>query len=210
MSLGILGKKLGMTNTYNEKGEFLAITLIDTSSCFVSQIKTLEKDKYSAVQLVVGSKREKVTTKPLIGHLKKAGLKPGRFIKELRVEPALIKDWKPGQEIKASAIFKVGDVIDVIGTSKGKGFQGVVRKYHFHGSDAGHGTHEHFRHPGSIGYRFPQHVNKGRKMPGHMGDTRITMKNLKVHEIMDDKNLLVIIGSIPGANNSYVLIQKCN
>lgn len=210
MPLGILGKKIGMTNSYSESGRFLPITLVEAGPCYIGQIKTNEKDKYSAIQMAFDKKREKVFSKPKLGHFRKFGFPPCKFVKELRVDPSLIKDFKPGQEIKVSAIFKVGDTVNVIGTSKGKGFQGVVRRHHFRGNPAGHGTHEYFRHPGSIGCRFPQHTAKGKRFPGQMGNKRVKVKNLKVLEVLEDKNLLVIEGALPGSNNSYVVIEKAN
>lgn len=208
MSFGILGKKVGMTSTYTEDGKFLPITLVEAGPCYVGQIKTLEKDKYSSIQLAFDKKRDKSFTKARLGYFKKLGLPPCRFVKEFRVKPEDIKDLKPGQEIKISSVFKVGDTVKVIGTSKGKGFQGVMKRHNFSGSDAGHGTHEFFRHGGSIGMRFPQHTGKGMKMPGQLGNVRTTVKNLKVVEIDDEKHLLVIKGALPGANKSYLAIQK--
>ena len=210
MSLGILGKKVGMTNTYNEKGEFTPVTLIEAGPCYIAQIKTAEKDKYNSVQLTFDKKREKIFTKAQLGHFKKLGVPPCKFTKEFRLTDQEVKDLKAGQEIKASALFKAGDTVNAVGTSKGKGYQGVMKRHNFSGAPAGHGTHEFFRHGGSIGGRFPQHTVKGRKMAGHMGSEKTTVRNLKVVEIIDDKNLLVVKGSIPGANNSYVIIEKVN
>lgn len=208
MPLGILGKKLGMTNTYNDNGEFVPVTLIEVGPCYVGQIKTEESDKYSSVQLAFDKKREKLFTKPELGHFKKLGIAPCAFVKEFRVSPDEIKDIKPGQEIKVSQILKAGDTIHVAGTSKGKGFAGVMKRHNFAGQPAGHGTHEAFRHPGSIGSMNPQHIVKGRKLPGQLGNEKVKIKNLKVVEIMEDKNLVAVKGAVPGANNSYLVIEK--
>jgi len=208
MSLGLLGKKVGMTNTYNEAGEFIPVTLIETGPCYVGQIKALDKDKYSAVQLAFDKSREKVFTKAELGHFKKLGVPPCKFLHELRVKPEEIKEWKSGQELKISNVFKVGDTVNAIGTSKGKGFQGVMKRHNYAGQPVSHGVHEMFRHGGSIGSMNPQHIVKGRKMPGQMGDKRVTVKNLTIVEVMEDKNLLVIKGALPGANNSYLILEK--
>ena len=208
MPLGILGKKVGMTNTYGGTGEFLPATLIEAGPCYVGQIKTNEKEKYSAFQMAFDKKRENVFTKPELGHFKKLGIPPCKFVREFRVESDKIKDIKQGQEVKPSLFFKAGDTVHVIGTSKGKGYQGVMKRHNFSGQPAGHGTHESFRGPGSTGMRFPQHSVKGTKLPGQMGSERVKVKNLKVLEVLDDKNILVIKGSLPGANNSYVIVEK--
>ncbi len=208
MALGILGKKLGMTNSYNENGEFVPLTLIEAGPCFVAQIKTDDKDKYCAVQLTFDKKRKKLFTKAQLGHFKKHNIEASKFVKEFRVKTDEIKDLKAGQEITVSSLFKAGDKINVIGTSKGKGFQGVMKRYNYAGQPAGHGTHEAFRHPGSIGSMNPQHIVKGRKLPGQMGSERVKVKNLKVFEIIEDKHILAVKGAVPGSNNSYVIIEK--
>jgi large subunit ribosomal protein L3 len=204
---GLIGKKIGMTSVYNADGQALACTVIETGPCVVTQVRTEEKDGYEAVQLGFGEKREKSTNKPQMGHFKKAGTTPKRKLVEF-------KEFKDkldlGQTLQVSDVFVEGDSVDVVGTSKGKGFQGVVKRHGFAGvGGQTHGQHNRGRHPGSIGAcSFPSRVFKGLRMAGRTGGNRVTVQNLKVLRVMADQNLLVVSGSVPGAKNSFVIIEK--
>ena len=204
---GLIGKKIGMTSVYIADGQALACTVIETGPCVVTQLKTEEIDGYKAVQLGFSDKREKNTTDPLVGHFKKAGTTPKRKVVEFKdfVEiPTL------GQTLTAGEIFVEGDFVDVIGTVKGRGFQGVVKRHGFAGvGGQTHGQHNRARHPGSIGAcSFPSRVFKGIRMGGRMGGNRVTVQNLRILRVVADQNLLVISGSVPGAKNSFVIIEK--
>jgi large subunit ribosomal protein L3 len=203
---GIIGKKLGMTSLYNADGTAIPCTLIEAGPCVVTQVKTLETDGYNAVQLGFGEKKEKNTTKALLGHFKKANTTP----KSKLVEFKTFEDALALGQVVTSELFVEGDFIDVVGTSKGRGFQGVVKRHNFSGVGAAtHGQHNRQRHPGSIGAcSFPSRVFKGLRMAGRMGNNRVKVQNLRVLKVYTDKNLLVISGSVPGAKNSYVIIEK--
>lgn len=203
---GIIGKKLGMTSLYNADGSAVACTLIQAGPCVVTQVKTVETDGYSAVQLGFDDKKEKNTTKPLIGHFKKAGTTPKRKLVEFKsfnTNPSL-------GDVVAADSFSEGDFVDAVGTSKGRGFQGVVKRHGFAGvGGQTHGQHNRGRHPGSIGAcSFPSRVFKGIRMAGRMGNNRVKVQNLKVLKVYPEQNLIVISGSLPGAKNSYVLLEK--
>lgn len=195
-----------MTSLYNADGSAVACTLIEAGPCVVTQVKTVETDGYEAVQLGFGEKKEKQTTKPLQGHFKKAGTTPKRKLVEFKTfEDSL----KLGDSI-AVGIFAEGDFVDVIGTSKGRGFQGVVKRHGFSGvGGQTHGQHNRGRHPGSIGAcSFPSRVFKGLRMAGRMGNDRVKVQNLKILKVYPEQNLLVVSGSLPGAKNSFVIIEK--
>jgi len=199
----ILGRKIEMSQIF--KGDkVIPVTKVQAGPCLVTQIKTLEKDNYEAVQLGFAKKRR--NTKPLIGHLKKASAEKeyNRYLREFRIEKS---DLKVGDKIKVD-IFQPGDKIKVIGISKGKGFQGVVRRHGFHGASATHGTKDQERMPGSIGATGPERVFKGKKMPGRMGGKQITVKILEVIEIIPEENLLLVKGAVPGARNSLLEITQ--
>ena len=202
---GIIGKKLGMTSIYSAEGKNLPCTLVECGPCVVTQVKTVENDGYSAVQLAYGERKEKNTPKALKGHFKKAGTSP----KAKLVEFDGFEDVNLGDEINAT-LFEEGEFVDVVGTSKGKGFQGVVKRHNFKGvGDATHGQHNRLRAPGSIGAAsYPARVFKGMKMAGQMGNERVTMANLKILKVLEDKNVLVIKGSVPGPKGSYVILEK--
>jgi large subunit ribosomal protein L3 len=202
---GIIGKKIGMTSVYDANGKNIACTLIQAGPCVVTQVKTVEKDGYTAVQLGFDDKKEKNTTKPMQGHFKKANATPKRKLVEFKADMSL----SLGDTIDAG-LFTEGDVVTVVGTSKGKGFQGVVRRHGFSGvGEATHGQHNRLRHPGSIGAcSYPSRVFKGLRMAGRMGNDRVTVKNLKVLKVVANENLLLVTGAIPGAKNSYVTIEK--
>lgn len=206
MSVGILGKKLGMTQMFDNRGSLVAVTVIQAGPCPVIQKKTVEVDGYSAIQIgYENAGRQLSSIKPYKGHFKTCGLNPYRFLKEIRYDD--ISAYVIGESITVKE-FKPADKIVISGISKGKGFQGVVRRHGFAGKDSGHGTHEAFRTGGSIGMRTPKHTRKGMKMPGHMGSKHITIRNLKVMFVDTENNLLLVKGAIPGANNEVVFIRK--
>jgi large subunit ribosomal protein L3 len=204
---GLIGKKIGMTSVYTADGQALACTVIEAGPCVVTQVRTEETDGYKAVQLGFGEKKEKHTTQPLMGHFKKAGTTPKRKLvefKEFEVELAL------GQALSVIDVFIEGDFVDVVGTVKGRGFQGVVKRHGFGGvGGQTHGQHNRARHPGSIGAcSFPSRVFKGIRMGGRMGNNRVKVQNLRVLKVIPEQNLVVISGSVPGAKNSFVIIEK--
>jgi large subunit ribosomal protein L3 len=205
---GLIGKKVGMTSVFTETGRNLACTVVELGPCVVTQVKTEDTDGYDALQMGFGDAKAKNTTQPMMGHFDAAKTAPKRKLVEFRdfdmVEKAL------GDIIKVEEIFAEGDLINAIGTSKGKGFQGVVKRYNFKGvGDATHGQHNRLRAPGSLGAgSTPSKVMKGMKMAGRMGGDRVTQQNLQIVKVYSEKNLIVVKGSIPGAKGSYVLIQK--
>ncbi|MDX6767631.1 MAG: 50S ribosomal protein L3 [Candidatus Methylacidiphilales bacterium] len=204
MSIGILGKKVGMTRVYDQSGTSVAVTVIEAGNNVVTQVRTSEKDGYTAVQLGFGETTEKRTTKPLAGHFKKAGTAPKKFVREFAL-PAEA-ECKVG-DVMGVTRFQPGQLIDVIGVSKGKGFQGVVKRYRFGGQPETHGSMMH-RRTGAIGCRStPGRVFKNQKMPGHMGDKKITIQNLEVVGVREEDQVLLIRGAVPGANGSYVIIR---
>ena len=202
---GIIGKKIGMTSIYSAEGKNLPCTLVECGPCVVTQVKTVEKDGYSAVQLAYGDKKEKNTPKALKGHFKKAGTSP----KAKLVEFDGFEEVNLGDEINVT-LFEEGEFVDVVGTSKGKGFQGVVKRHNFRGvGDATHGQHNRLRAPGSIGAAsYPARVFKGMKMAGQMGNERVKVMNLKVLKVIEEKNVLVVKGSVRGPQGSYVILEK--
>jgi len=206
---GLLGKKLGMTSIFDELGEVIPCTVIEAGPCYVTSIRTQKRDGYDAVQLGYEEKKERLVTKPLRGHFAKAGVKPLRILREFRSNGN--EEMQPGQEIKVDKVFTKGDVVSVIGTSKGRGFQGVVKRHHFGGGARTHGQSDRERAPGSIGSSsYPSRVFRGQRMGGRMGGDQITVKNLKVVGVIPDSNLLLVKGSVPGAINGYVEIHKNN
>ncbi|MFT5916046.1 MAG: large subunit ribosomal protein L3 [Flammeovirgaceae bacterium] len=204
---GLIGKKVGMTSVFDENGKNTACTLILVGPCTVTQVRTDEVDGYSAVQLGYEEKKEKHTTKPLQGHFKKASTAPQKKLVEFR---DFDQDVNLGQVLTADSVFAEGELVDVVGISKGKGFQGVVKRHNFAGvGQATHGQHNRLRAPGAIGAcSTPSRVFKNMKMAGRMGNDRVTVQNLKVMKIVPEKNLIVVSGAIPGAKNSYILIKK--
>ena len=203
---GIIGKKIGMTSIFGSDGKQTACTIIEAGPCVVTQVKTLETDGYNAIQIGYGDKKEKNSTKAAINHFAKANTAAKRVVKEFRnstLEQTL------GESITVD-IFTEGDNIEVVGTTKGKGFQGVVKRHGFHGvGEASHGQHDRQRAPGSIGgSSYPARVFKGMRMAGRMGQDRVKVKGLKIVKIFPDKNYLLISGSVPGHNGAIVLIQK--
>jgi len=203
---GIIGKKVGMTSIFDAEGRNIPCTVIEAGPCVVTQIRTEEKDGYSAVQLAFDEKKEKSTSAPLKGHFAKAKTTPKRKLVEFKTFP----DEKQLGDTVTVSIFEEGDYIDVVGTSKGKGFQGVMKRHGFGGvGGATHGQHNRLRAPGSLGASsWPSRVFKGMRMAGRTGGDRVKIQNLQVLKIYPDQNLLVVSGSIPGAKGSYVIVDK--
>lgn len=215
--LGILGRKVGMTLVFGEEGRALGVTALELGPCTVLAKRTKAKnengrsDDYIALQVGFGAQRAKNVNKAEEGHLKAAGgkEKAQRFVWELRVTEETLAKFEVGQVITLKDLgFKAGDFVDVTGRSKGRGFQGVIKRHHFGGFRATHGTHEYFRHGGSIGCRkWPGRVFKGRKMPGHMGDLRVTTQNIRIAQVREEDNVLLVHGSVPGAKNGYIVVR---
>ncbi|MFH2003753.1 MAG: 50S ribosomal protein L3 [Bacteroidota bacterium] len=204
---GILGKKIGMTSIFDEYGEVIPCTIIEAGPCHVTQIKTKETDGYDAIQLAFEVKKERTVNKPLKGHFAHAGVTPKKLLREFKGFD--LSKFKLGDEIKVDTIFSKGDIISVAGKSKGRGFQGVVKRHHFGGGPKTHGQSDRVRAPGSIGgSSYPSRVFKGQRMGGRMGNTRTTVKNLKVVQVITESNLLLIKGAVPGHINCYVEIHK--
>ena len=203
MSLGIIGKKVGMTRVFNDKGESVPVTVINVEPNVVSQVKTVDTDGYNAVQITTGARKASKVNAPAAGHFKKAGVEAGSITREFRTD----QEFKAGDTLELS-MFEDGQKVRVTGTSKGKGFQGVIKRYNFHMQDATHGNSLSHRAPGSIGQcQTPGRVFKGKKMSGHMGDERVTTKNLEVVRVDQENNLLLIKGSVPGAKTGTVVVR---
>lgn len=200
----IMGRKVGMTQIFNDEGKAVPVTVVEAEPNVVVQIKNQENDGYEAIQIAYGAIKEKNVTKPVAGHFKKAGLKPKRVLKEVRVED--INAYQIGSEINVD-VFNAGDVVDVVGKSKGKGFAGGVKRHNFARGSMGHGSKYH-RRPGSLGAKGPARVFKGRKMPGQLGGERVTIQALKIEKIYPDRNLILIKGAIPGPRKGLVLIKN--
>ncbi len=204
----IIGKKIGMTQRFAEDGKVIPMTIVRAGPCVVAQLKTQERDGYDAVQLgLVEADRKVRVTRPMEGHFKKAGVAPVKVLREFRLGPGEPGEIKVGDSLKVSQ-FNPRDRVSVSGVSKGKGFAGVIKRHGFSGGRATHGSMFH-RAPGSIGAAaFPSRVMRGMKMPGHMGNKRATVENLEVVEVIEEENLLLIKGAVPGANGSYLEIVK--
>ncbi|MEO5976298.1 MAG: 50S ribosomal protein L3 [Chryseolinea sp.] len=208
---GIIGKKIGMTSIFGAEGINIACTVIQAGPCVVTQVKNEEKDGYVAVQLAFGDKKEKNTTKASIGHFKKANTTPKRALVEFRDYGKEFESLAElGKEVKILDVFVEGDFVDAIGTSKGKGFQGVVKRHNFAGvGGQTHGQHNRLRAPGSMGNAsFASRVPKGKRLGGRMGGERVKLTNLKIVKIVADQNLIILSGSIPGPKNSTVILEK--
>jgi len=204
---GLIGKKIGMTSVFGADGKNIPCTVIEAGPCVVTQVKTVEKDGYAAVQLAYDETTEKHASKPMLGHFKKAGTTPHRRLAEFPLDFA--KELKLGDTVTVADLATEGDFIDVAGTSKGKGFQGVVHRYHFKGvGGTTHGQSDRLRHPGSNGASsWPSRVFPGQRMAGHMGAERVTISNLNVVKIIPENNLIVVKGSVPGARGSYLYLE---
>jgi large subunit ribosomal protein L3 len=203
---GLIGKKIGMTSVFDENGNNIPCTVLEVGPCVITQIKTEEIDGYTAVQMAFDEKKEKSSTKAMIGHFKKANTTPKRKVIELR---GFVQDWKTGDVITVD-YFNDDVWVDVKANSKGKGFQGVVKRYGFSGvNDATHGQHNRSRHPGSLGASsFPSRVFKGMRMAGRTGGKTIKTLNLKIVKIIPEQNVLLLKGSVPGSKGSYVIVEK--
>ena len=207
MTIGLIGRKRGMTRVFTEQGDSIPVTVIEVSPNRVTQVKTVETDGYSALQVTIGSKRNSLVTKPEAGHYSKAGVEAGEGLWELRLEGVEGADLETGAELNVEQ-FETGQKVDVTGTSIGKGFAGAVKRHNFSMQDATHGNSISHRAPGSIGQcQTPGRVFKGKKMAGHMGDVRVTTQNLEVVKVDTERNLLLIKGAVPGAKNGQVSIR---
>ncbi|MTK12961.1 MAG: 50S ribosomal protein L3 [Clostridiaceae bacterium] len=205
MKKAILGKKLGMTQIFGEDGKIIPVTVVEAGPCVVVQKKTTEKDGYQAIQVGFADIREKLVNKPVKGHFAKAGVALKRFVKELRLED--ISAYEVGQEIKAD-VFAVGERVDISGISKGKGFQGTIKRWNGHRGPMSHGSKFH-RSVGSMGASSsPSRTFKNKKLPGHMGNVNTTVLNLQVAKVMPEKNIILIKGGVPGPNKGFVVIRN--
>ncbi|MBI1994032.1 MAG: 50S ribosomal protein L3 [Deltaproteobacteria bacterium] len=204
---GLIGKKIGMTQVFGADGSVVPVTVIQTGPCVIVQKREMERDGYKALQVGFGSKKSQRLNKPEQGHLLKAGKGAFQVLREFRLDD--VAQYELGQEIKVSDLFKVGDRVDVSGTSKGRGFAGVIKRWGFSGFPASHGTHEYFRHGGAIGNRsYPGRVFKGKRMAGHWGNERISVQNLEVVGVRAEENLLLVKGAVPGARRGVLLIRR--
>jgi len=206
MSIGLVGRKSGMTRVFTETGSSVPVTVVEVLPNRVAQVKTAETDGYSAIQVTAGSKRSNLVSKTEAGHFAKAGLEAGRGLWEFRLTAEELANYKAGSEVTV-ALFAEGQMVDVTGTSKGKGFQGVIKRHNFSMGDATHGNSLSHRAPGSIGQRqTPGRVKKGKKMAGHMGDEQVTIQNLEVVRVDANNNLLLIKGAVPGATGGDLIV----
>jgi large subunit ribosomal protein L3 len=209
LKIGLLGKKLGMTQVFADDGESIPVTVIQTGPNVVVGTRTEQRDGYSALVLGFDEKPVRLANKPELGGMKAANAKPQRFVRELRLPAAEVEKFQVGQVIGAQDVFADNTPIDVEGWSKGKGYQGVIKKHHMSGMTRAHGTHEYFRHGGSIGCRLtPQRVHKGKRMAGQMGNEKVTVQNLQLFRILADENCILVRGSVPGSANEYVVVTK--
>jgi len=206
-AFGLLGRKIGMTQVFNVDGSRVGATAIEVGPCVVVQKRTVEKEGYTAVQLGFIDKPERKVNRAEMGHFAKAGTTPKRVLREFRLQPDAAAGIEVGQELKAD-MFEIGDRVDVVGTSIGKGFAGVFKTYHFHGANDTHGAHEVFRHAGSLGTNMtPGRVFKGRKMPGHHSAKRVTVLGVEVVRVFAEDNLVFVRGPVPGSRNGIVEIK---
>lgn len=211
MSIGLVGKKCGMTRIFTEAGESIPVTLIEATPNRITQLKTVETDGYSAVQVTAGSKRAALVNKPKAGHFAKAKVEAGRGLWEFRVDAKDLGNYAVGGELKADDVFKEGQIVDVAGVTKGKGFQGTIKRWNFTMGDATHGNSLSHRSPGSIGQRqTPGRVFPGKKMAGHMGNVRQSTMNLQVVKIDAERHLIAIRGAVPGAPGGNVIIRPAS
>lgn len=208
--MGLIGRKLGMTQLFAEDGEVLPVTVVECGPNTVLQVKsTASADKYDAVQLGFGTQKAHRLTRPQKGHFAKAGAEGIRHVKEFRLEADAVSTYTPGQTLGAADLFAEGSFADVTGISKGRGFAGVMKRHNFKGFIRSHGTHEYFRHGGSIGTRLtPGHVLKGKKMGGQMGNEQVTVQNLKIVRVDAERNLVFLKGGVPGPNGAMVTIRN--
>jgi len=208
MTIGIVGRKCGMTRIFTDAGESIPVTLIEATPNRITQVKTVENDGYTAIQVTTGTKRAALVNKPQAGHYAKAKVEAGRGLWEFRVDAKDIGNYSVGSELKADEVFKQGQIVDVAGVTKGKGFQGTIKRWNFTMGDATHGNSLSHRAPGSIGQRqTPGRVFPGKKMSGHMGATRQSMMNLEVVKIDAEKHLIAVRGAVPGAPGGNVVVS---
>jgi large subunit ribosomal protein L3 len=204
---GIIGRKVGMTQVFSAEGDRVPVTVIEAGPCVVVQVKTRERDGYDALQVGFGPVRPKRVSKPRAGHFTAHGVEPTRLLREIHLEKPM-PDAAPGRIVTCEC-FEAGELVDVTGVSKGRGFTGVMKRHGFKGSPASHGTHTYFRHGGSIGAAAnPSRVFKGTRMPGQMGSARVTVQNLQVVRVIPEENLLMVRGAVPGPNGGYVMVRK--
>jgi large subunit ribosomal protein L3 len=204
---GLLGTKLGMTQVWDADNRLVPVTVIEAGPCVVTQVRNAQADGYDAVQIAFGAIDPRKVTKPLTGHFEKAGVTPRRHLTEVRTADA--GDYTAGQELTVDTVFEPGQLVDVVGTSKGKGFAGVMKRHNFKGVSASHGAHRNHRKPGSIGASStPSRVFKGMRMAGRMGGERVTILNLKVHSVDAEKGLLLVKGAVPGARGRIVFVRN--
>jgi large subunit ribosomal protein L3 len=207
MLQGLIGRKVGMTQVFSAEGEVIPVTAIEAGPCWVVQKKTVERDGYTAVQLGFGEKKIKRTTKPLQGHFRRSGVSPKRWLREFHVDGATLEAMQEGQVVSGE-IFADLRYVDVIGTSKGRGFSGVMKRHNFRGKNKSHGTHESFRRGGSIGASSdPSRVFKNTRMSGQFGNARVTTQNLEIVRFLQEHNLLLVKGAVPGPNGGMVLVR---
>jgi large subunit ribosomal protein L3 len=209
MTIGLVGRKVGMTRIFTDDGGTLPVTVLDVADNRVTQIKTAEKDGYAAVQVAFGKRRATRVRKPLAGHLAKAAVEAGHMLKEFRlVKPEELGELKPGAKIPVQQIFKVGQLVDVQGITIGKGFAGVIKRHHFHSQRASHGNSISHKTPGSTGQnQSPARVFPGKRMPGHLGNVRRTISNLEIVRIDEARQLLLVKGSVPGSSGRDVIVR---
>lgn len=207
MAAGIIGRKIGMMHQFDDKGNALPVTVIEAGPCAVVQKKTVEKDKYNAIQIGYEEVSEKNLNKAQTGHFAKTKVKPVRHLKEIRLDDSEVDSYNEGDEITVAA-FNECAYVDVTGTSRGRGYAGVIKRHGFHRPKQTHGTHEKFRHGGSLGCRFPQRVVKGKKMAGHYGNEKVTTQSIKVIAVKPEENLILVKGAVPGPKNGIVMVRK--
>ncbi|MEP6484144.1 MAG: 50S ribosomal protein L3 [Rudaea sp.] len=211
MSIGLVGKKCGMSRIFTDAGESIPVTLIEATPNRITQVKTVETDGYTAIQVTAGIKRAALIKKPLAGHYAKAKVEGGRGLWEFRVDAKDVGNYAVGGELKADEVFKTGQIVDVAGVSKGKGFQGTIKRWNFTMGDATHGNSLSHRSPGSIGQRqTPGRVFPGKKMSGHMGAANVSIMNLEVVKIDSERHLIAVRGSVPGAPGGNVIIRPAS
>ena len=206
---GLIGKKLGNTQLFQDDGNVVRVTVLQVGPCVVVSKRTLEKDGYAALVLGFDERREKLVNKPDAGNFKKAGVTPKRVVREFRLPAEEVAKYEQGQSLKPSELFAVGQLVDVCGQTKGRGFTGVMKRWNFRGAgSATHGTHEYQRHPGSIGTNMtPGRTLPNLKMGGQYGNERVTILNLKIARVLDEQNLLLVEGGVPGPRNGYITVR---
>ncbi|MBI5486357.1 MAG: 50S ribosomal protein L3 [Deltaproteobacteria bacterium] len=208
-NLGLIGRKIACTQLFTEQGQAIQVTVVEAGPCTVIGKRTMAKDGYSALRLAYGAKPERLVSRPERGQFKAAGATPCRIIRELRVPEDVTAKFEVGQKIAVGDVFKKGELVDVTGTSKGRGMAGVIKRHRFNSFVAGHGTHEYFRHSGSIGQNMtPGHTYKGLRMPGHMGACRVTTIGMRVAEVDAEQDVILIRGSVPGHRNAFVVVRR--